>query len=100
MKQELELEQKRYEEAQKKAEKNVLKYAKLRQENYESILGDVQTALIEAEVAAYTLENENQELHTFLAEVESEQNKRHTEYISKLQDHLALVEAQIGRPGE
>ena len=100
MKQDEVLEKKRYAEAEKKAQANILKYAKLRQQNYESILGDVQNALIEAEIAAYTLENENAELHSFLEEVESEQNKSHVDYISKLQDHLALVEAQIGGPGD
>ncbi|QDZ19483.1 hypothetical protein A3770_03p20010 [Chloropicon primus] len=100
VKQELKAERKRYAEAEKRAKENVLKYAKLRQQNYESILADVQTALVEAEVAAYTLETENEELHDFLEEMSSEQNESHTKYISKLQDHLSLVEAQIGAAAE
>ena len=100
VKENMSLEKKRYDRAEKKAKENILKYAKLREHNYKSILGDVQNALIEAEVAAYTLETGNQELHAFLNEVESEQYKNHQDYISKLQDHLSLVEAQIAGTGE
>ncbi len=95
---ELRAEERRRALAEKKAEQSVLKFARLRQKNYESILGDVRDALVEAEMAAFNLESENAELHLFLDEVEREHSKSHHDYIAKLQDHLALVEAQIGAP--
>ena len=100
VKKEVMREKKRFAEAEKKAQENVLKYAKLRQQNYKSILSDVQAALVEAEVAAFTLETENAELHSFLEDLGSEQSESHAKYISKLEEHLSLVEAQIGGPIE
>ena len=90
----------REEQAMRRAREEVSKYARARQRNYNSMLRDVEEALVDAQVAAHTLEEENAQLRVCLDELSGEHRQEHDAYLGRLRDHLALVEAQVGAPLE
>ena len=90
----------REEQAMRRAREEVSKYARARQRNYNSMLRDVEESLVDAQVAAHTLEEENAQLRVCLDELSGEHRQEHDAYLGRLRDHLALVEAQVGAPLE